>query len=67
VDAIIPPSPSVVHVIALNRPPMEVFSERSVPVGLSRSGQEQLVDLLTQTLAFDEEGSAILLSDGHYP
>lgn len=67
VDAIIPPSPSVVHVIALNRPPMEVFSERSVPVSLSRSGQEQLVDLLTQTLAFDHAGSEILLSDGHYP
>lgn len=46
---------------------MEVFSERSIPVGLSRSGREQLVDLLTQTLAFDEEESAILLSDGHYP
>ena len=42
-DAVIPPSPTVVHVIALDRAPDVYFLDKSLPYSLSAEGMGQLV------------------------
>ena len=66
-DAIIPPSPTVVHVIALDAPPGTYFLDRSTPVSLSRAGLSQVAAQIDASLSYNAEGEAISVSEGHYP
>ena len=67
IDAIIPPSPTVIHVIALSRPPEFAFLDRNVEFALSREGLGQLVTEINASLQYDAEGEPIIVSEGQYP
>ncbi|MAK59813.1 MAG: hypothetical protein CMK09_02420 [Ponticaulis sp.] len=66
-DAIIPPSPTVVHLIALDRPPEDYFSDRRLPYSLSSEGLDQLVSEIDASLKMTRNGELKVVSEGHYP
>lgn len=64
--AIIPPSPSVVHVIAADGPIEATPWRRSelVTFSVSRAGAEQLADAVAEALSYDETGAPVILGEG---
>lgn len=64
--AIIPPSPTVLHAVALARPPEDVFEASTEPVALSQAGTEVFARQVERYIAKDETGRPLVLSEGHY-
>lgn len=64
--AIIPPSPSVMQVIAADEPVENALWPGSdlVEVAISRAGAERLAEGLARSLAYDDAGVPIILDDG---
>ncbi|MBY0562541.1 MAG: DUF2459 domain-containing protein [Hyphomonadaceae bacterium] len=64
-DAIIPPSPSVLHV-AYNAGPASVYlgPNDDLAIGVSREGATRFVAYIDRALVLDETGAAIRTSDG---
>ncbi|MAP93828.1 MAG: hypothetical protein CMK07_02660 [Ponticaulis sp.] len=67
IDAIIPPSPTVLHVIALDKTPDTYFADRTIDVGLSLAGLNELARQVDQSLERTADGEAITVAEGHYP
>ncbi len=67
VDAAIPPSPSVLHVIALNRRPDEAIRADTVDIALSHSGFAQLAQDLEAEIARDATGAPVVVGPGQWP
>lgn len=65
-DAIIPPSPSVMQVIAADEPVEERIwrGEETVKVALSRTGRARLAREIGETLALDEAGAPVIVQGG---
>ena len=64
-DALIPPSPSVLH-IAYNAGPSSAYlgPNDDTAIAISRDGAERFVAFVDRSLVLDEEGGAIRSSDG---
>ena len=64
--AIVPPSPSVVHVIAADAPVEDtLWRPRELAVfAISQSGAKQMADGIARSLAYDEGGAPIMLGPG---
>ena len=64
--AIIPPSPSVVHVIAASGPIEDTPRRRSdvVTFAVSQDGARQIADAVAASLSYDETGAPIVLGEG---
>lgn len=67
IDAIIPPSPTVLHVIGSIDPPEEVFLDKTKVALLSEKGLEVLIEEIEASFARDEAGEYIIVADGHFP
>lgn len=65
-DAIIPPSPSVMQVIAADEPVENRIwrGEETVSVALSRAGRARLAREIGETLALDEAGAPVIVQGG---
>jgi len=64
--AIIPPSPSVVHVIAADTPVEDTLwpARDLVEFAISESGAKHMADGIARSLAYDERGTTIILGQG---
>ncbi|MEO1242834.1 MAG: DUF2459 domain-containing protein [Pseudomonadota bacterium] len=64
--AIVPPSPSVVHVIAADTPVEDTqWRPRDlVQFAISQAGAEQIADGIAKSLSYDETGTLIIVGEG---
>ncbi|MDJ0919615.1 MAG: DUF2459 domain-containing protein [Henriciella sp.] len=67
IAAIIPPSPTVLHVIATPDTPETYFLDEAVTVALSTEGMDEVARLIEARFARTEDDEPIRLADGHYP
>lgn len=67
IDAIIPPGPTVLHVIGSIDPPEEIFLDKTKVALLSEKGFEVLIEEIEASFARDEAGEYVIVADGHYP
>ncbi|MEM9938548.1 MAG: DUF2459 domain-containing protein [Pseudomonadota bacterium] len=67
INAIVPPSPTVLHIIATLNPPETYFLDEAVSVAVSSDGMTEIARLIEARFERTAAGTAIRLADGHYP
>jgi hypothetical protein len=66
VQAVVPPSPTVIHLIGAARPVPEVYRASHLqPVALSAAQAAGMAEYLADQTALNAEGAPIILSQGH--
>lgn len=67
IAAIIPPSPTVLHITATPESPDQYFLDDAVTVALSTDGMAEIARLIEARFARTVDGEPITLAEGHYP
>jgi len=65
--AMVPPSPTVLHIVALETSPEAYFLDRSVAIAVSRQGLDVIAADIMGELARSESGQPIRLEGGFLP